>query len=40
MALSIALLLSVKFQKPDEWLIIHNEASVIWACEQAQMKYL
>ena len=31
MALSMALLLSVKSQKSDEWLIVHNETSVIWA---------
>ena len=31
MALSMASLLSVKFQKSDEWFIVYNETSVI--CE-------
>ena len=36
-ALSMALLLSIKFQKSDEWLIVHDETSVISVCEQAQI---
>ena len=38
MALSTALLLSIKFQKSDEWLIVHDETSVISVCERAQIE--
>ena len=38
MALSMALLLSVKFHKSDERFIIHNEISLQFSlCEQAQI---
>ena len=38
MVLSMPLLAAAKFPKSDEWFIVHNETSVIWAFEQALMK--